>query len=122
MRWRPSAAARARWSFPRRPRVRPFSFRFKSKERPSVRPDLRWGSHQLEFCRRGDFLFAQEFSALINELSHDADGDLRHTLRTNFDSDRTGDAFQVLEGRDFFLDKMFEDGARLAGAADHTQE
>ena len=59
---------------------------------------------------------------LLNVLRHDAHGDFRHALRTDFDSNGTCDARDFFGGGDFFVHKMFANRPRFSRAADHAEE
>src|SRR5882724_2809447 len=78
--------------------------------------------HQLQFPSRGNLFPVNQLRPFINKLRHNADGNLRDTLRTNFDSHRTYHALKFLSSGDLFLREVFEDGPRFPRTSDHSDK
>ena len=67
-------------------------------------------------------LLCSELCALLDVLRDDADGNLGNAAGADGNTHGAGNLFQLLGCSDFFRDEMLEDGAGLAGAADHPEE
>ena len=59
---------------------------------------------------------------LLDVLRNDADGDLRHALRTDLDPNGTCDARDFFSGGNFLVHEIFRDRPRFSRAADHAEE
>ncbi len=64
----------------------------------------------------------QQRGTALDELGHDADGDLGNRLGVNREPDGTGQAGQLLRARQSVFEELVGHQARLAPAADHAQK
>src|ERR1043165_1583686 len=60
--------------------------------------------------------------AFLDQLGNNTDGDFRDTLGLNVQANGASDLRHLFLGGNSFFDKLVEDQARLAAAADHAQK